>query len=47
MSAIDAVAKSTPDCYTIGAAIVGHFSSNQFLIEKMLTTQKKIWSRRR
>jgi hypothetical protein len=35
MSAIDAVAKSTPDCYTIGAAIVGHFSINQFLIEKM------------
>src|SRR5258708_29928912 len=29
---IDIVAKSTPDRYTIGAATVGHFSINQFLI---------------
>jgi tripartite-type tricarboxylate transporter receptor subunit TctC len=32
---IDMVAKSTPDGYTIGAATVGHFSINQFLIAKM------------
>jgi len=32
---IDVVAKSTPDGYTIGAATVGHFSINQFLIAKM------------
>jgi tripartite-type tricarboxylate transporter receptor subunit TctC len=32
---IDAVAKSAPDGYTIGAATVGHFSINQFLIAKM------------
>src|SRR5262245_41701033 len=32
---IDAVAKSTPDGYTIGGATVGHFSINQFLIAKM------------
>jgi tripartite-type tricarboxylate transporter receptor subunit TctC len=32
---IDAVAKSTPDGYTIGCATVGHFSINQFLIAKM------------
>ena len=32
---IDLVAKSTPDGYTIGAATVGHFSINQFLIAKM------------
>jgi tripartite-type tricarboxylate transporter receptor subunit TctC len=32
---IDIVAKSTPDGYTIGAATVGHFSINQFLIAKM------------
>lgn len=32
---IDTVAKSAPDGYTIGAATVGHFSINQFLIAKM------------
>jgi len=32
---IDAVAKSAPDGYTVGAATVGHFSINQFLIAKM------------
>ena len=32
---IDIVAKSPPDGYTIGAATVGHFSINQFLIAKM------------
>jgi tripartite-type tricarboxylate transporter receptor subunit TctC len=32
---IDMVAKSTPDGYTIGAATVGHFAINQFLIAKM------------
>jgi tripartite-type tricarboxylate transporter receptor subunit TctC len=32
---IDIVAKSAPDGYTIGAATVGHFSINQFLIAKM------------
>src|SRR5262249_32456959 len=32
---IDAVAKSAPDGHTIGAATVGHFSINQFLIAKM------------
>ncbi len=32
---IDAVAKSQPDGYTLGAATVGHFSINQFLIAKM------------
>ena len=32
---IDAVAKSTPDGHTIGAATVGHFSINQFLIARM------------
>jgi tripartite-type tricarboxylate transporter receptor subunit TctC len=32
---IDAVAKSAPDGYTIGAATVGHFSINQFLFAKM------------
>jgi len=32
---IDVVAKSAPDGQTIGAATVGHFSINQFLIAKM------------
>src|SRR5262245_44923503 len=32
---IDAVAKSAPDGHTIGAATVGHFSINQFLIANM------------
>src|SRR5882757_9580552 len=32
---IDIIAKSAPDGYTIGAATVGHFSINQFLIAKM------------
>src|SRR5262249_9216569 len=32
---IDAVAKSTPDGYTIGGATIGHFSINQFLIANM------------
>jgi tripartite-type tricarboxylate transporter receptor subunit TctC len=32
---IDAVAKSVPDGHTIGAATVGHFSINQFLIARM------------
>jgi tripartite-type tricarboxylate transporter receptor subunit TctC len=32
---IDIVAKSAPDGYTIGAATVGHFSINKFLIAKM------------
>jgi tripartite-type tricarboxylate transporter receptor subunit TctC len=32
---IDIVAKSPPDGYTVGAATVGHFSINQFLIAKM------------
>jgi tripartite-type tricarboxylate transporter receptor subunit TctC len=32
---IDAVAKGAPDGYTIGAATVGHFSINQFLIANM------------
>jgi tripartite-type tricarboxylate transporter receptor subunit TctC len=32
---IDAVVKSAPDGYTLGAATVGHFSINQFLIAKM------------
>src|SRR6266849_5090709 len=32
---IDAVAKSAPDGHTIGAATVGHFSINQFLIARM------------
>ena len=32
---IDAVAKSDPDGYTIGAATVGHFSINQYLYAKM------------
>ena len=32
---IDALAKSTPDGYTIGAATIGHFAINQFLYAKM------------
>ena len=32
---IDAVAKSAPDGYTIGAATVGHFAINQFLYRRM------------
>jgi tripartite-type tricarboxylate transporter receptor subunit TctC len=32
---IDAVAKSAPDGYTLGAATVGHFAINQFLYDKM------------
>ena len=32
---IEAVAKSTPDGHTIGAATVGHFSINQFLFARM------------
>lgn len=32
---IDAVAKSAPDGYTLGAATIGHFAINQFLYEKM------------
>ncbi len=32
---IDAVAKSPPDGYTIGAATIGHFAINQFLYAKM------------
>jgi len=32
---IDAVAKSTPDGYTVGAATIGHFAINQFLYAKM------------
>src|SRR5262249_17882779 len=32
---IDAVVKSAPDGHTIGAATVGHFSINQFLIANM------------
>jgi tripartite-type tricarboxylate transporter receptor subunit TctC len=32
---IDAVAKSAPDGYTIGAATIGHFSINQFLFANM------------
>src|SRR5262245_5372018 len=32
---IDTVAKSTPDGYTVGAATIGHFSINQFLIANM------------
>jgi len=32
---IDAVAKSAPDGYTIGAATIGHFAINQFLYAKM------------
>lgn len=32
---IDALAKSDPDGYTIGAATVGHFSINQYLYAKM------------
>ena len=32
---IDAVAKSAPDGHTVGAATVGHFSINQFLIANM------------
>jgi len=32
---IDAVAKSTPDGYTLGAATIGHFAINQFLYDKM------------
>jgi tripartite-type tricarboxylate transporter receptor subunit TctC len=32
---IDAVAKSAPDGYTIGAATLGHFSINQFLFAHM------------
>jgi len=33
--AIDAVAKSAPDGYTIGGATIGHFSINQFLFAHM------------
>lgn len=32
---IDAVAKSAPDGYTIGAATVGHFAINRFLFARM------------
>jgi tripartite-type tricarboxylate transporter receptor subunit TctC len=32
---IDAVAKSAPDGYTVGAATIGHFSINQFLFANM------------
>src|SRR5262245_37011086 len=32
---IDAVAKSSPDGYTLGAATIGHFAINQFLYAKM------------
>ncbi len=32
---IDAVAKSSPDGYTIGGATVGHFAINRFLFKKM------------
>ncbi len=32
---IDAVAKSAPDGYTIGAATIGHFAINQYLYSKM------------
>lgn len=32
---IDAVVKSTPDGYTLGAATIGHFAINQFLYAKM------------
>lgn len=32
---IDAVAKSAPDGYTLGAATIGHFAINQFLYDKM------------
>jgi len=32
---IDAVAKSAPDGYTLGAATIGHFAINQFLYAKM------------
>ncbi len=32
---IDAVAKSPPDGYTLGAATIGHFAINQFLYAKM------------
>jgi tripartite-type tricarboxylate transporter receptor subunit TctC len=32
---IDAVAKSPPDGYTLGAATIGHFAINQFLYDKM------------
>ena len=34
-SGIDAVAKSAPDGYTIGAATVGHFAINQYLFARM------------
>ena len=34
-SGIDAVAKSPPDGYTLGAATVGNFSINQYLYSKM------------
>jgi tripartite-type tricarboxylate transporter receptor subunit TctC len=33
--AIDAVAKSAPDGYTLGGATIGHFSINQFLFAHM------------
>ena len=32
---IDAVSKSAPDGYTLGAATIGHFAINQFLYAKM------------
>lgn len=32
---IDAVAKSAPDGYTLGAATIGHFAINQFLYDRM------------
>ncbi|MBE9605922.1 tripartite tricarboxylate transporter substrate binding protein [Acetobacteraceae bacterium H6797] len=32
---MDAVAKSTPDGYTIGSATIGHFSINQYLYSRM------------
>ena len=42
---IDMVAKGAPDGYTIGAATVGHFSINQFLIANMpFNTEKDLVS---
>jgi tripartite-type tricarboxylate transporter receptor subunit TctC len=35
---IDAVVRSEPDGYTIGAATVGHFSINQYLYRRCRTT---------
>ena len=47
ISASTMVAKSAPDGYTIGAATVGHFAINQYLIAKMPYVAERIWSRRR